>query len=102
MAQVINRGDQDLSVTAIEINAGQRMQFGVYPVETLIQQIWEAKHNEAKLHTSPVAPLLLPSVFFLLAAWLISLLLGLFIFFNTSSDFESVPGYAGIRPYKWD
>lgn len=99
MAQIVNRRDQNFSVAAIEINAGQWMQFGVYPVETLIQQIWEVKHNEAKLHTSPATLFLFPSMFFLLAAWLISLLLGLF-FFNTSSDFESVPRYAGIRPYK--
>lgn len=44
------------------------MQFGVYPVETLIQQIWKVKHNEAKLHTALATLLLLPSMFFLLAA----------------------------------
>lgn len=68
MAQIINRRDQNFSVAAIEINAGQRMQFGVHPVETLIQQIWKVKHNEAKLHTAPATLFLLPSMFFLLAA----------------------------------
>lgn len=68
MAQIIHRGDQNFSVAAIEINAGQCMQFGVYPVETLIQQIWKVKHNEAKLHTALATLLLLPSMFFLLAA----------------------------------
>lgn len=63
MAQIINRRNQNFSVAAIEINAGEWMQFGVHPVETLIQQIWEVKHNEAKLHTASAILLHFPAFF---------------------------------------
>lgn len=52
MAQIISRRDQNFSVAAIDINAGQWMQFGVYPVETLIQQIWSETQWSKITHSS--------------------------------------------------
>lgn len=39
MAQEVRGGDQHLPVASAEVNAGQLVKLGVYPVQALVQQI---------------------------------------------------------------
>ena len=46
MAQEVRGGNQHLPVASAEVNAGQLVQLGVYPVQALVQQILRRKKGQ--------------------------------------------------------